>query len=66
MNYNKLIFVGYNSNLELNDESLMGAGEDSVDGPEGSVKMMSHLQRESGGNLKSLFSSHNQSYVRNK
>jgi hypothetical protein len=27
------IFVGYDSDLELDDESLMGAGEDLVDGP---------------------------------
>ena len=34
MNDNELIFMGYDSNLESDDESLMGEGEDSVDGPE--------------------------------
>ena len=32
MNNSELIFMGYYSDLELDDESLMGAHEDSVDG----------------------------------
>jgi hypothetical protein len=34
MNDNEPIFVGYNSDLESDDESLMGVGEVLVDGPE--------------------------------
>ena len=34
MNDNEPIFTGYDSDLELDDELLMGVGEDSVDGPE--------------------------------
>ena len=33
MNDNEPILVGYDSNLELDDELPMGAGEDSVDSP---------------------------------
>ena len=37
MNDNEPIFAGYYSDLESDDESLMGAGEDSVDGAESRV-----------------------------
>jgi hypothetical protein len=37
MNDNEPIFAGYDSDLELDDESLMGAGEDLVNGPESRV-----------------------------